>query len=92
MNEDSVLVHFRIPFFYGDLNYRLDISHEETLHLIKEKMIEKLLLDDQLLNEKEKNKIFAGFFEPKIQFLPTFKFDKGTSNYDTSQKKRMPPR
>lgn len=34
--------------------------------------------------------IFNGFEEPKIAFLPTFKFDLNSSYYDTSEKQRVP--
>jgi hypothetical protein len=38
----------------------------------------------------ENKRVFNGFNEPEINFQPTFKFDLGTSQYDTSEKKRVP--
>ncbi len=35
-------------------------------------------------------KIFHGFQESPIEFLPTYKFDVNTDTYDTSTKKRVP--
>jgi hypothetical protein len=35
-------------------------------------------------------RVFKGFNESEINFQPTFKFDLGTSQYDTSEKKRVP--
>ena len=34
--------------------------------------------------------MFESFNEAKITFPPTYKYDPGTSNYDTSEKNRVP--
>jgi hypothetical protein len=53
-------------------------------------LMKKLLRRDQLLQTIASGRAFADFNEGNIDFLPTFKFDKGTSNYDTSAKQRVP--
>jgi phosphatidylinositol-bisphosphatase len=53
-------------------------------------LMKKLLRWDQLLQAITSGQAFTGFNEGRIAFLPTFKFDKGTSNYDTSHKQRVP--
>jgi hypothetical protein len=63
----------------GDLNYRIDLSYEEVINLIKEKEWDTLLLDDQLRNEMQIGRAFQGFREGAIKFQPTYKFDKYTS-------------
>ena len=55
-----------------------------------DKWMKKLLRHDQLLQTIASERAFSGFNEGKISFLPTFKFDKGTSYYDTSHKQRIP--
>ena len=45
-----------------------------------------LLMADQLLQQKKLGKVFSGYLEGKINFLPTFKFNPGTSVWDTSEK------
>lgn len=45
---------------------------------------------DQLLKEKCNGNAFEHFAEDEIKFLPTFKYDKGTNNFDTSSKYRSP--
>lgn len=43
--------------------------------------------------EKRLGKVFRGLEEGKIEFQPTYKFDKNTSDpigYDTSEKRRVP--
>ena len=86
-------------FFAGDLNYRVDLPREHVEKCIldmkrspssREKLMRKLLRRDQLLQTIASGQAFAGFDEGKITFLPTFKFDKGSSDYDTSAKQRVP--
>ena len=83
-------------FFFGDLNYRIDRSLEDTLSLIKEKNYDKLLSEDQLV--KQFHPSLAGnspfidnkFTSAKPDFAPTYKYDPGTWKYDSSEKKRIP--
>ena len=79
-------------FFCGDLNYRLDLPRELTEHTILhgESEIFEYLQHDQLIQSMAEGKAFPGFAEGKITFLPTFKFDKESSHYDTSHKQRIP--
>jgi len=55
-----------------------------------EALMKKLLRRDQLLQTIASGHAFSDFNEGKITFLPTFKFDKGACNYDTSHKQRVP--
>eukprot|EP01080_Neovahlkampfia_damariscottae_P009009 gene9009-1108_t len=77
-------------FFYGDLNYRVNLSRDDVFKNMKEGNIKNLLKKDQLNIEKEKKKIFNGFQEGEITFLPTFKFNKNSGKYDSSKKQRVP--
>ena len=52
--------------------------------------MKKLLRQDQLLQTISSGRAFTNFCEGKVTFLPTFKFDKGTSDYDTLHKQRIP--
>lgn len=45
---------------------------------------------DQLLTQREEGNVFEGFLEPPIYFPPTYKYDPGTNNFDTSEKNRNP--
>mmetsp|Transcript_7824 Transcript_7824/g.11945 ORF Transcript_7824/g.11945 Transcript_7824/m.11945 type:complete len:632 (-) Transcript_7824:26-1921(-) len=85
-------------FFCGDLNYRVDLPREIAEFSVSEmesssdaeKIRMELLRHDQLLRSVAEGAAFPGFAEGKISFPPTFKFDKGTMNYDTSHKQRVP--
>eukprot|EP01080_Neovahlkampfia_damariscottae_P012571 gene12571-6391_t len=75
-------------YFFGDLNYRLNLNREEVLECVKKKNWTKLALKDQLIEQKLNNSnIFRGFEEEYLDFNPTYKFEKWTDHYD---KKRIP--
>jgi hypothetical protein len=52
--------------------------------------VQVLRANDQLLKERAKGSAFAYFDEGPLNFKPTYKFDKRTSQYDTSKKQRVP--
>lgn len=65
----------------------LPIDHNS---LLSSEVIEQLLDYDQLRKEMCCNRVFKGFCEGAIEFLPTFKYDKRSNNYDSSPKQRAP--
>jgi hypothetical protein len=77
-------------FWLGDLNFRIDLPREEVEQKIKEKKWDYLYQFDQLQTAKSSRRIFKDFREGKIEFAPTYKYDIGTTIYDTSEKKRCP--
>eukprot|EP00760_Papus_ankaliazontas_P027763 PhM_4_TR3438/c0_g1_i1/m.86141/K01099/INPP5B_F; inositol polyphosphate 5-phosphatase INPP5B/F len=79
-------------FFFGDLNYRIDgYSYEQVLEFIRVKNNKALLASDQLRRELQRpNCVFNGFTEVPPTFPPTYRFDSGTTTYDTSEKRRVP--
>lgn len=77
--------------WFGDLNYRLNIGNDRCRSLIDHGAFDELQALDQLsLAQRERNGAFSAFEESRILFLPTYKFDKGTSQYDSSEKQRVP--
>jgi hypothetical protein len=55
-----------------------------------EELRSRLLLYDQLHRVIAQGDAFNGFAEGKLEFMPTFKFDKESNEYDTSHKQRIP--
>ncbi|KAL3320010.1 Inositol polyphosphate 5-phosphatase K [Cichlidogyrus casuarinus] len=87
---NSILDHDYVIWF-GDLNFRIDgIAKEEVERLISEGKYSKLWDYDQLLLSRKAHRIFEQFEEGNLNFAPTFKFDIGTNNYDSSKKQRVP--
>ena len=82
----------------GDLNYRISQSNESVRLAIKQGDLKFLLDNDELLQafrmykdfKDPQYQFFRDFEEGQITFMPTYKFDKGTSAYDTSKKQRVP--
>jgi len=49
-----------------------------------------LLAHDQLERERRLGRVFRGFREGRVSFLPSFKYDKGSARFDSSPKARCP--
>lgn len=78
LNSFDISLRFTHLFWFGDLNYRLDMDVQEILNFISRKEFEPLLKVDQLNLEKEKNKIFLRFSEEEITFPPTYRYERGS--------------
>ena len=88
-----MIMDHEICVLNGDLNYRIDTMGRDTVvKAIKAGNIPKLLERDQLLVSRRRNPGFRlrTFKELPITFAPTYKYDVGTDNYDSSEKNRSP--
>ncbi|CEF60878.1 72 kDa inositol polyphosphate 5-phosphatase [Strongyloides ratti] len=84
-------------FLFGDMNYRLQITWDNDLckkflhysllsTATKQKTIGKMLEEyDELLKEINKCEIFQGFKEPKINFLPSYKYIPFTDKFNMNR-------
>ena len=64
---------------------------QDTLKLLlSEDRRNEVLELDQLIEQQRKAKAFVGYNEGEITFEPTYKYDIGTSEYDTGSDKRPP--
>ena len=77
-------------FWMGDLNYRVDGNRKGLDTVLGLNMRDVMLANDQLRREMRKGKVFFGFREGPLDFRPTYKYDFGTDQYDTSEKCRVP--
>lgn len=84
----KVLNHHQV-FFSGDMNYRIDLDRDEAV-LNKEDF--RFMNENDQLNKLRTDPLFplAYFEEATIQFQPTYKYDPGSSVFDSSEKKRIP--
>ena len=85
--EVHVLDHDAV-IWCGDFNYRLTIPDPESRRRFKER--EYLLKHDQLIDAHKNKKAFVGYEEGTITFTPTYKYDRGKMEIDTSSKQRGP--
>ena len=87
--SEPMLLHDRV-FFFGDLNYRLDLPYDEVCELVRQKKYTKLLESDQLAQQEHLYCTQYNFRFATPAFPPTYKYDPGTWDYDTSEKRRVP--
>ena len=85
----------------GDFNYRIGLGHDKARKLVEvlqsgitgsraEEVFGKLYENDQLNLQMVHGQAFPWYQEMRVNFLPTYKYDVGTDNYDTSEKARIP--
>ncbi|XP_030360930.1 type II inositol 1,4,5-trisphosphate 5-phosphatase isoform X4 [Strigops habroptila] len=80
-----------VVLWLGDLNYRLeDLDVAKVKQLVDEKAFLELCQYDQLKRQMNANAAFEGFTEGEISFQPTYKYDPGCDDWDTSEKCRVP--
>ncbi|VDK39948.1 unnamed protein product [Taenia asiatica] len=88
-DKRSVLSHDYV-FWFGDLNYRINLPNEEVKSLISRSAWSDLQCSDQLLVQRKVDAVFKGFNEGPLCFAPTYKYDLFCDDYDTSEKARSP--
>jgi len=91
--DGSMILDHEICILNGDLNYRIDaMTRDNVVRSVRDNNLAKLLDRDQLLLSKKRNPAFRLrlFQELPITFAPTYKYNVGTDDYDTSEKKRSP--
>lgn len=78
-------------FWLGDLNYRItEMDPQNVKRLVNDNNFEPVLELDQLRQQHKLHHIFSGYIEGAITFRPTYKYDAGTDNWDSSEKHRAP--
>ncbi|XP_053423730.1 inositol polyphosphate 5-phosphatase K isoform X2 [Nycticebus coucang] len=86
----NILDHDLILWF-GDMNFRIeDFGLHFVQECIKNRCYSNLWAKDQLSIAKRHDVLLREFQEGPLLFPPTYKFDKNSNNYDTSEKKRKP--
>ncbi|XP_069465684.1 phosphatidylinositol polyphosphate 5-phosphatase type IV isoform X2 [Ambystoma mexicanum] len=92
-SSSDVTTRFDAVFWFGDFNFRLNMDRRAVNSMIECCLgndVSDLLQYDQLIEEMKEDCIFKGFKEGTINFLPTYKFDVGCDDYDTTSKQRTP--
>ncbi|XP_065713457.1 type II inositol 1,4,5-trisphosphate 5-phosphatase [Patagioenas fasciata] len=80
-----------VILWLGDLNYRVEeLDVEKVKQLVEEKAFLELYQYDQLKRQMNEKAVFEGFTEGEISFQPTYKYDAGCDEWDTSEKCRVP--
>lgn len=90
----DVTQNFDCVFWCGDLNFRLAQPREEVIQWVTDTCFPQQspvnLHKDQLRTILNEGAVLRGFEEAPIMFPPTYKYDPGTQNFDSSSKQRTP--
>ncbi|KAG6215030.1 hypothetical protein E4U50_008012 [Claviceps purpurea] len=102
-NRDYATIHHGLRFqrnrgiedhdailWMGDFNYRIGLGLETAKALVNKRDLASLYENDQLNLQMVAGLAFPFYSEARIGFMPTYKFDVGTDNYDSSEKARIP--
>ncbi|VDM55968.1 unnamed protein product [Angiostrongylus costaricensis] len=79
-----------VIFWFGDFNYRINLSGDEVKKAVQSNELTKLWPFDQLSQQNAQRLVFDGFQEGALSFAPTYKYDTFSDDYDTSEKCRVP--
>ncbi|RKP11776.1 Endonuclease/exonuclease/phosphatase, partial [Piptocephalis cylindrospora] len=81
-----------VGLWSGDLNYRISMDRTHVERAIQARDWSVLWAADQLRQQREANPLHAlrSWTEPPLDFAPTYKYDRGSDTYDTSEKRRVP--
>ncbi|KAJ8492891.1 hypothetical protein OPV22_014612 [Ensete ventricosum] len=79
-HPQTIPSHDRI-FWFGDLNYRLNMPDAEIRALVAGRFWDELMNSDQLSNELRGGHIFDGWKEGLIAFPPTYKYEMNSDRY-----------
>lgn len=78
--------NFSYVFWFGDLNFRLTGEStsppEQIRNLVEQDKLDELIAKDQLILVRQQERAFTELKERIPAFPPTFKFERGTSEYD----------
>ncbi|KIK93453.1 hypothetical protein PAXRUDRAFT_145071 [Paxillus rubicundulus Ve08.2h10] len=85
----SIATHDNIVWL-ADTNYRIGLDNETVRSFASEKYYDSLVGSDQLRIAIDNGEAFVGYDEGPLLFPPTYKYDVGTDNYDSSEKMRIP--
>ncbi|KAJ8538701.1 hypothetical protein K7X08_029997 [Anisodus acutangulus] len=82
-------------FWFGDLNYRINMLDAEVRKLVSKSQWDELLNNDGLIKELRSGHVFADWKEGEINFAPTYKYEINTDRYvgetpREGEKKRSP--
>lgn len=96
-NRDYATIHHGLRFqrnrgiedhdaiiWLGDFNYRIGLGLEKARALVKARDLATLYENDQLNLQMVAGLAFPFCSEARINFMPTYKFDVGSDNYDSS--------
>lgn len=97
--QNRMMRDYDVVIWIGDFNFRIDATNDEVRSILqsvrsnsatKQRILNQLFERDQLNQQMATGQSFPFFDEKEITFVPTYKYDRGTSEFDSSEKQRIP--
>ncbi|KAI9462024.1 SacI homology domain-containing protein [Russula earlei] len=88
--SDPSIFHHSNVIWLADANYRVDLDNTSVRAYAEDDALDMLFAADQLNFVMSSGAAFSGYLEGPILFRPTYRYDVGTDDYDTSEKIRIP--
>lgn len=80
-----------ILVWMGDFNYRVEMENQLARIFVQHGQIDSVLEKDQMQLQRDiGQQELSKYSEAEIKFPPSYSFDLGTDNYDSSEKQRVP--
>lgn len=79
-----------VLYWLGDFNYRVEMEGQLARIFVQHGQIDSVLEKDQMKLQRTISKELSQYSEAEITFPPSYSFDTGTDNYDSSEKQRIP--
>ncbi|KAI8601577.1 SacI homology domain-containing protein [Dissophora ornata] len=91
-NDDFHTIDGGIAFARGRniMSHEVDMENDQIRALVSQGNYFEIFRCDQLKRSIDYGEAFYGYKEGIIAFAPTYRYDIGTDNYDTSEKYRAP--
>ncbi|KAK5737481.1 Inositol-1,4,5-trisphosphate 5-phosphatase 1 [Elasticomyces elasticus] len=89
-NRDRSIEDHDTVIWAGDFNYRIGMENERARLLVKKGDVGTLYENDQLNLQMVHGRTFPFYTEKTPTFMPTYKYNLGTDDYDSSEKARIP--
>ena len=91
--ENKTMIFKDIDYwlFLGDSNFRVEMDYDGVINLIEKKELNYIKNNDQFRKYKHEEIDFKIINEANIEFYPTYKFVKGTNDYDSNNGKTRIP-
>ncbi|KAK7470419.1 Inositol-1,4,5-trisphosphate 5-phosphatase 1 [Stygiomarasmius scandens] len=89
LKEKTISSHENV-IWLADTNYRINLDNDTVRSLAQKDDLDALIAADQLKQVMDLRQVFVGYEEGPLLFRPTYRYDLGTDNYDTSEKMRIP--
>ncbi|TKA77601.1 hypothetical protein B0A55_03129 [Friedmanniomyces simplex] len=89
-NRDRAIENHDTVIWFGDFNYRIGMENERARGLVRKGDVATLYENDQLNLQMVHGRTFPFYTEKTPTFMPTYKYNLGTDEYDSSEKARIP--